>query len=297
MTKRMLKMFCVAIIAMGGAVAAIGQPTWYAIMNVGGTADETSARWIEYNSSLAANNHVNNTTFNYENPLTLPQDKTGGSPYPIEQYGWTDEFPCSSSYSRPASHSYRSYYGPASSTYKGLAVLVNFQLTPSDFDVVHSSGDLEQTVFFHEQQCYNGGREYGIAMNPMTGSVDFYASTDTNIGSYVDHDTLLAGGILTWTGTEYWFELWPVQDSGTTCHFETRVLSYPGLTTLHSGTISISNITGYESESSFCTAILNEHGYVTAGTKVSAPTVVFNVSDTTAYNDFQMALGAINIGK
>jgi len=121
----------------------------------------------------------------------------------------------------------------------------------------------------------------------------FYWLTNANgPGGYVDHDIIGIGP--PWTGTQNYFNMWPVSDGGSSCHFETRVVgpASSGYPLLRTNSVPVStNITNFDPQ--FCQGVLNEVGYVTAGTKVS-PNVNFAAG---AHDSFKLDLGAIYIGK
>ena len=179
------------LLGLATVLAAYGQGTWTQIMNSGGTTSESSTQFIIFNSSTTPDPVVtSSTTTSYHEPVTLSKDSSGN----IWETG-TSGSTCQTT--GVAGQLYRSYLGPwnwPTGQYKGLAVLATLGYNSSDVTGYSGSPDLEQTAFFHEQQCYNGGREYGFVLNGLTGYLEFYTLTNANLGGgYVAHDVVGTG--------------------------------------------------------------------------------------------------------
>jgi hypothetical protein len=289
-------MFVTGVLTLG--ITANGaEPNWTQVMWQGGTTGESSAEYFEFNASLGTYPAYQGTTnLAYHNPLRLPLN---GSV--IEQFG--QNFTGSCSNYGPASQLFRSYWGPwdyPAGSYRGLQALVTFNYDPSDIlswanymNDPTKPPELEKSIFLHHNQCYGGSREFGVSLNGFTGQIDFYVLTNANLpGGYVAHDVTGTG----YTGSQNFFSIWPEDDGGGTCHFETRIHSASPFAFLRAGVISWSDlqsagIPGFEP--GFCASVLHENGYVTALTKVG-PDVTFASG---AHSSFNFNIEAIKLGR
>jgi len=274
------------LLGSGMLVILHAQGTWTQIMNQTGQTTEASATYYEFNASISSTvSPVTGEDIAYHSTLKLPLNGTT-----IDQTYVNDVSPCGG-VSRPSQQMFKSNLGPSSGNYLGLAAQATFNYTASDVSGT-SPAVAEQSVFFHERQCYDGGREYGVVLNGLDGVLYFYWSTLTNT-NYQESQSVIPSPN-SWTGTEYWFEIWPVYDGNETCHFVAQIVEANSPWTVEWGPTSTtvaSNITGADGH--FCSTIRSESGYVTADTKVS-PTVTFASG---AENSFTLALSAIDVGK
>lgn len=196
-----------------------------------------------------------------------------------------------------------SYYGPSSGSYLGVGFLGTF----GSGSAGTMNGDLVEAVYFHERACFFGGREYGFYYDRYNNSVYAYWEVNANCqyggGNYcTSHsdvgcdntctttDTQHAVSLGAYTGTEYYFEIYPTGNSSS-CSFVVNIIdtSYNPLSGFPQ-TISVgSDITGVDPY--FCSNVTGgEYGYVTAGVLYS-PTI----SSLTSGNN--LALSRVLVGK
>jgi hypothetical protein len=139
-----------------------------------------------------------------------------------------------------------------------------------------SGSNLIQSVFFSEQPCYFGGREYGFVYNRVTGNFQAYWGTNENCGPCsgmtIEADAYdLPNSLL---NQNYYFEMWPVFVNSSTCYFELEVQGPPPSYTVEWGPYATQDVNSAirGADSNFCTAIKSESGYITAGI-VYQPTI------------------------
>lgn len=297
-----MRQFCLVLLVISVfslGVNAQPEPAWTPIMNVGGTTNEASAQYVEFNNSWGPYAiSTPSTNLGYHNTLYLPLVNGTNQ---IEQVGQLEAYSpasqCPGHYG-PAGQMFKSYWGPwnyPTSTYKGLAAQLTFGYNGADIiGPGGSSYNLEQTVYFGENQCADGGGEYGVWLNGFTGQVDFYILTAANHPEWcsgcVVHHTL---GANQFVNSQYLFEIWPVYDGqdgqgNAVCHFETRIYGSQNDT----GQI-YPNTAMLQYDPAFCTRMVGNQGYVTATTKNSQ----VNYNGNNAYNTFKMNIGGIWIGK
>ena len=293
------------------AVTTYAQGTWTPIMNVGGSTGDGSTQFYIWNSGTTPDPVVTTeTTIATSSPLTLSINSGV-----IQQTGTAGTCPNTGTETLPgvAGQTYISYQGPTSyptESYKGLAAQATFRYNSADVTSYSDGADLEQSVFFHEAQCYNGGREYGILLNGLTGGLEFYALTNANegggyaTGTSIPASHTVGGTNYVFLGNQYIYEMWPVKDivSGVdNCYFNLAIVTpAPSYITVWTGQIMYSQLTGVGIigfDSGFCAGVENEQGYVTATTKASAP-ITFNYDMMNSpYDHFQMSLAGIWVGK
>jgi hypothetical protein len=187
--------------------------------------NENCGTYYEYNGSQVSVTQVAQTGLLDYSTLTLPVDGSSN----LETTGQYDVSPCSTSLFRPASKLLRSYKGPQSDQYKGLAIQATFYINTAD--ITSFTGTLEQGVFLHENQCYDGHREYGIILNNLDGYVYFYwctNCTNTSAPYAVVNHYVPGAHYSTYTGNTFsdgplWFIMYPEDDGGGNCHFVTRI--------------------------------------------------------------------------
>jgi len=302
-----MKRHAFLLIALALGAQLYGQPTWTDIMNYNGYATEASGHFWVFNSGQVGSTptwytNTTQTSIGSSNSgvMNLPLDGSSN----IQTAGGYDNT-CTSppgswtAYVDPTYGPYRypqkrmtSNYGPqvGNDYYKG----VGFQGTLGRGGSESSAGGLAiEAVYFHEQPCFFGGREYGFEFDPATNVLKAYWSTNANCStSYctaveVYESASLGTG---WAGTQYFFEMYP-ETHNSTCRFVVTIKNGGG-TPVYGPTATAdvsSNLLTVDS--GYCTAILNEHGYVTAGI-VYQPTVNYLSAANT-----KLTLNRVYVGK
>jgi hypothetical protein len=273
-------------------------------MNSGGDTGESSAQYAEYNHSRGSVLYQNSTSLSYVNPLRLPLLQSPYDGYTIDQTnpGLT-LLNCSNG--TQAGQGYRSYLGPwdysSGGRYKGLMALVTFNYDSSY--ITGNSGDasgLEQAVYFHEHQCYDGGREYGVVLDARTNALYFYWLTDANGtcgADCVQHFILNDGShaMSSFIGQQLNYQIYPVT-YGSSCAFVTSVFGpAPNCTTVYASTTTQVQSSIITNDSGFCSGVLGEQGYVTAATKIVS--TIDYTDSSAAYNAYNLNISGIWIGK
>lgn len=133
---------------------------------------------------------------------------------------------------------------------------------------------LFESVFFSEQYCYNGGREYGFFYDPYGNGTWFYWGTNENLASEVQAQALIPNVL---PNVEYYFEIYPVA-IGSTCNFQVTVLN-TSFASVYSALVPVgsNNYPAGQSitkaDPGFCSAVTSpESGYVTTTVQYS-PTI------------------------
>jgi hypothetical protein len=153
---------------------------------------------------------------------------------------------------------------------------------------------LFEAVFFHEQVCYNGGREYGFFYDPYGNGVWVYWGTNENLSSVVQAQIQLTNVSV---NSEYYYEIYPTGNSSS-CGFQVTVLD-TGFNTVYSNSFTVnsnnfpsgSTITG--TDSGFCGAVTSssgESGYVSAN-------AIYNPTISSIPSNINLNLQRIFVGK
>jgi hypothetical protein len=187
--------------------------------------------------------------------LSEGRTATGGGYDPI----------CNRQVDSPAQY-IESYFGTG---IKGFGIFGTFggQMIPGDDFGPGSS--LYASAFFHERQCYDGGREYGFFYEPHGNSIWAYWGTNENTPSVQQTNIRLTGA---YPGTLYYFWLYPTRQ-GASCGFQVTVLTSSYSTVFSEYYTVHSAITNADPE--FCEAMtssLGESGFASAGT-IYTPTI------------------------
>jgi hypothetical protein len=273
-------------------------------MTVGGTSDEASGDYYEFNNSLG-NTYQSMQAIGSHSTLRLPVDGSGN---PVASYSNETAGPCStlSGYpgywsstvpSRPPEQFVRVNYGPIpADSYKGLQYLGSFN---ANTGLSGGTGNIVEAVFFHEQQCFAGGREYGVFYDLNSNTLVFYSSINTNcipsicsgLSQSSDGWTVPSGS--SYLGGTYYFSIWPVAGGGSNnCTFSVEILN-TSFTTLYSAT-GLTPTNSEAADANFCSSILNEHGHESATVQMVSSVSGLNSSNVT---NFTMGLSAIKAGK
>ncbi len=177
-------------------------------------------------------------------------------------------------------------------TYKGVGFLGSFNKSGT-VSSVGSGAYLYEAVYFHENGCYSDGREYGFFLDVPSGHVYAYWEAHANASGDTQNKIDLGTGF---TNGTYYFSIWPQTTSGTGngCQFNVSVKNTFLNEVWGGGPYDVDygsvNVTG--ADSGFCSAIVSETGYVTAGT-VYNPTIS-TISDT---SNIKLSLSRVYVGK
>jgi hypothetical protein len=272
----------VAIVAIPSRVLA--QPVWTDIMNQLGQTSIASGNWWEFhNLDPAPYDHrlVSNTDLTQfpDHPvLSIPGLSSG---HPSTSGGYDPA--CNRSVGTPTQY-LESNYGTG---IKGVGFLGSFDghsMPGSDFG---PGAWLFESVFFHEQKCYNGGREYGFFYDPYGNGVWFYWGTNENLSTVVQAQVLMPN---VYPNFEYYYEIYPTGNSSS-CGFEITVLD-TGFRPVFGPAAYNVNAANYpagkyitQTDPGFCAAVTSsagESGYVTANSIYQPP--VSNIPSNTAVN-------------
>ncbi len=168
------------------ALSASAQPTWTDIMNHTGYTTMASGVYWEFSNQDTNNyNEVTQTDIaslpNSPN-LGVPRDSIGnpvtaGGNDPVctsQPSYWTTSPP----YYRVPQQRIESYYGAG---VKGVGFLGTFGA--GSVGTFYSGSYLFESVYFHEQSCYFGGREFGFFYDAYNGDIYAYWEVNANCGS------------------------------------------------------------------------------------------------------------------
>lgn len=302
------------------ASTALAQPTWTDIMSTTNGTNEASGTYWEFSSSDSCHTdcphdtytETAGTTVSANSTLTFPSSSTGGNDTGCEAYptGWN--ITGNGGAGNPPVYRYPQQRltsstpgnpGPSSGSYKGVGFLGTFATEP--IGTIESGASLDQVVFFHEQPCFAGGREYGFYYDRYWGEVYAYWEVNANCGgvggcsqctdlncgstsSYSGTDYQVKNPLGYWSNAEYYFEMWPVTSgtadnnegdtgscSASACCFTVQIINTSYTTVFGPHTYSVPNPPGSQTDvigidPNFCTGgsgpnIGSEQGYVTAG--------------------------------
>jgi hypothetical protein len=154
---------------------------------------------------------------------------------------------------------------------------------------VGSGASLVEAIFFHENQCYGDGREYGFSFDATSGTLEAYWGTHMNTPNQVSNTEVISG---TWYGTEYWFIIYPQSGGSNGCQFVVQILD-TGFNSKFSYTYDVddnTNVTG--ADSGFCSTIESESSGFYTATLQYTPTITS--IDTT---DIHLTVYTIKAGK
>jgi hypothetical protein len=173
----------------------------------------------------------------------------------------------------------------------GLQILGTFGT--GSIGTVESGAGLVEAVFFHEQPCYEGGREYGISFDRAANTFQAYWGTSVNCTSsqcsgsnQVEQSVPLS---MSYVGGQYYFSIWPNWD-GSSCNFTVQIQApAPSNQVLYQTTTADVSSALLNADPTFCNAITSDTGYVTASTQYT-PTIT---SIDTTHN--VLTLNQINI--
>lgn len=266
-----------------------GQPTWTQIENQTNQTTEASGIYFKMDGTLSSTPKTDVTAFP---TMHIPASNS-----------WTSDTTCSSapSYwvpsvppSRPPHERIVSNLGPSVGSYKGVGFYGSF----GGGTLGSGGGNVNEAVYFHEQPCYFGGREYGFSYDAGSDNLIYYWSTNSNCTTSGTNCTTPTGfnsgdevsgppsgaatepltgfstsGTKCTTSSPCFFEMWPVA-SGTTCYFAIEIIgpgpSYTrqwpttGSGAYHTATVDTYTPTVTTPDPHFCTNILSESGYITA---------------------------------
>jgi len=280
------------LVAIVPAIAAAQQyppPVWIDILNLTGQSDDASGNYYRTGQAAVLNTDLAGIT-PVANTLTMPvTNLTGAGGAPVN---------CGKSTAFPLSY----IESNAGSGIKGIGFLGSFN-SPYPLtgltDLNGTPANLFQSVFYGDNPCYNGGREYGFVLATYNNSIWVYWGTAENQGLPGTQGQFQLPGVD--PNTEYYFEMYPV-----------AVPSAPGGCKLQS-VVSLSNgwvweassqnvtdfgganILNYDPE--FCDYLLQnypyqENGYVTANINPGQP-----LSGTLPANGLDLSLQRVFVGK
>ncbi len=310
------------LLAVATATSTQAQPVWTQIMDQTGQSTEASGQYYQMNNGSIT--HANNTdvaSYPYmQIPSGPPFGGTNDSYCTSPPSWWTASVPAGGIVRGPQSR-LESNYGPASGSYKGIGIYGTF----GGGSVTGSGGSILEAVYFNEQKCYFGGREYGFFYNPATDNLTAYWSTNSNCGtsncsapSGYNSGTEISGptaGTFTQPGTGWstsgsycgstypcYFAMYPVA-SGSSCYFEVEIIggSPPVYVTYYSSPTPDVNAASQSpsvtsADPNFCSAIEAEDGYFTAGI-VYTPTLTSFSSSIELWLDQQSFTSGMYVGK
>lgn len=298
------------------------QPTWTQILSDTSKTDERSGTYYAINTQAASPvTGVDVSSFSTSPYLQIPSEIPSGSGYAYADDGvctsgpswWTASIPMDGQ-SRPPSSRIVSNYGPATGSYKGIGL--NGAFGGPGSGVLSGGGTMNEAVYFHEQPCYFGGREYGFSYDPVNDFLIGYWSTNSNCGTGAQNCSAPSGfnsgdeisgptygsftepgtgfstaGMTCTTGSPCFFEMYPVA-SGSSCYFHISIVG-PGPSYTSYFSADTPNVdAGSQSPSvtsadpNFCSAIEAESGYITATTQYS-PSLSSVPSSVQLYLDYQ----------
>lgn len=231
-------------------------PVWTDIMNLPGYSNMASATFWQF--STGNNQTVANTSIGvYPNLKVAGVSSTG------------KQVACDRTISTPVQY-LESNYGTG---LKGVGFLGTFGGSSIPGSSFGAGAYLFESVFFSEQYCYNGGREYGFFYDPYGNGVWFYWGTNENLSNEVQAQALIPGVV---PNTEYYYEIYPVR-SGSSCSFQITILG-TSFASVYSALIPVT-ANNYPTGSSitamdpgFCAAVMSDNGYVT-GTVQYSPVI------------------------
>jgi hypothetical protein len=140
------------------------------------------------------------------------------------------------------------------------------------------TGNMFESVFFNENKCYGAnsgiahGREYGFFLATWDNSIWAYWGTDENQGIPNTQGQFQLPGVF--ANTQYYFEIYPVQVSGS-CVFQVAVFLSNGAL-VYASAPNVSSFGGsaiLTNDPGFCAGVASDTGYVSANIEPSSPAV------------------------
>ena len=267
--------------------SASAQPSWTDIMNYSGFTSAASGIYWEFSDQNANGYTKVSQTYlaTYPN-MGVPRDGYGNT---VSSGGYDPDCTTQPSYAtisppymRSPQQAMASY---AATGIKGVGFLGTFGA--GTMGAFGSGSYLFEAIYFHEQACYYGGREYGFFYDAYDGNVYAYwevnancassyctGGTDSNSSSTssgADYQQVVSLGS-SYTNANYYFLIYPAGDSSS-CSFRVSITD-PSGSILYSQLLPVdSTINSIDPD--FCsnvTSSAGQSGYVTAGT-VYGPTV------------------------
>lgn len=258
------------------AWSCFAQPVWTDIMNQTGQTNALSGVYWEFNNGFRTVPKTSIATFSV---MSVPRSNVGtpvvaGGNDPsctVQPSYWSTKPP----YYRNPQQRLESYQMTG---VKGVGFLGNFQSgTLGNFG---TGSYLIQTVYFHEQGCYQGGREFGIWFDEYNQTMYAYWEVNANCGAAyctAPSDSNCTGcksgvdaahnePIGLWANSQEYFAIYPTGNASS-CAMQVTIIS-PSFAMLYNKSLPVgSDITSIDP--AFCanvTAPVGESGYVTAGT-------------------------------
>jgi hypothetical protein len=244
-------------------------PVWTDIMNMPNQSNMASGNYYPVGSGQPAILNTDITAIG--NTLSMPQSNLPGT-------GGTGNSTCGS-ISQPVAY-LESNQGTGVT---GVGFLGSFNspgglLFPPynqpPYNIQFQGGNMWESVFFNENLCYNGQREYGFFLATSDNSIWAYWGTNENLATQQGQvqlnaqNNVLGNGVTIQPNTEYYFEMYPVLGAYGSCAFEIAV--YTANNTSQPVFAAAPPVTAYGGanilsvDPSFCTAIASDTGYVSA---------------------------------
>ena len=317
------RMLLLTVLALAHPLYMGAQPAWTQIVQLTGYTTEASGQYSQMNNGSAT--RVSDTNVASYPNLVIPSSPYGGtndSACASPPSWWTASVPPQGPSRAPHARMV-SNYGPIVGSYKGFG----FYGTFGGGSVGSGAGSIQEAVFFHEQPCYFGGREYGFTYDPVSDYLSVYWSTNTNCGSSncsappgFNLGTEISGPTYTTfiqPGTGFssvgstctasspcFFEMYPVA-SGSSCYFHVNIWGPPNAQPPYANWYSRDTPKVDDSSQSpsvtsadpgFCSSILSEHGDITA-TNEYHPTLSSIPSSIKIWLDQESFTSGIFVGK
>ncbi|HEY6332410.1 MAG TPA: hypothetical protein VI756_24000 [Blastocatellia bacterium] len=279
-------LFCAGVGNVTKVAHGQSEPVWTDIMNLSGYSNMASGTFWQF-SNLSGNGdmEVQNTDISTYPNLSIPGLSSGT---PATGGGYQSV--CSRTVNTPCQYM-ESNYGTGITGVGFLGTFGGQSIPGSDFG---TNSYLFESVFFNEQYCFNGGREYGFFYDPYGNGIWVYWGTNENLSNVVQAQPQLTGVD---PGTEYYYEMYPTV-SGSSSGFQVTVLN-TGYGTVYSNYISVdsdnypsgSTITGTDPD--FCSVVTSssgESGHVTA-------TTIYNPTISNIPSNINLNLQRVFVGK
>lgn len=293
-----------AFLLVLACVCASAQPVWTDIMNATRYTTAASGTYWEF-SALDLNGYrqVPKTNIASYSVMGVPRSNTGtavaaggNDPFcTVKPSYWTTKPP----YYRNPQQRIQSYQALG---IKGVGFFGTFE---EGFLGTFATGSyLIQSVYFSEQQCYFGGREFGFWYDAYSGNVYAYWEINANCGaSYCTGPTdanctgCTSGvdiahnvPIGSFLNAQYYFSMYPT-GTASSCAFQVNVMTGAYVTQLNQSIPVTTDITSVDP--AFCANVLGssgETGYVTAGT-------VYGPSISSISTSNELILSRVFVGK
>ena len=189
-----MRSIIIALSLVVTAGVASAQPVWTDIMNQTGQSSMASGTFWQFsNISGNADKQVTNTDIAVNPNMSIP-GLSSGSP----ATGGGFQSVCSRTVSSPTQYM-ESNQGTG---VKGVGFLGTFGGESIPGGNFGTGSSLFEAVFFHEQYCYNGGREYGFFYDPYGNGIWVYWGTNENLGTVVQAQLQITGMSV---GSEYYY--------------------------------------------------------------------------------------------